>query len=159
MNPVRKLDFFTYKVTKTKNLKLLRGIVSPTFYYLLRSLTQQNIPVGLLVTNHLELHSLKLAAKAHQTSLEKTYSFLVGRFRPILRGKHLSLGSMESMVYLRIHDKHKIQKYTPPKSNMDTKHDIFFNVSPFKYGVILGIQPLVFGGVHVNRIQMMHLHG
>ena len=33
---------------------------------------------------------------------------------------------------------------------MDIKNDGFFlNVSPFKYGVILGLQPLVFGGVAI----------
>ena len=39
-----------------------------------------------------------------------------------------------------------INEHTPWKTNIDTKNDGFLNLS-FKYSVILGIQPLVFGGV------------
>ena len=38
-------------------------------------------------------------------------------------------------------------EFTPQKSNMDTKNDGLENISPFKHGVILGIQPLVFRGL------------
>ena len=37
-----------------------------------------------------------------------------------------SLESIHAIVY--------IQQSTPPKSNIDTKNDVVFNVSPFKYG-------------------------
>ena len=38
----------------------------------------------------------------------------------------------------------------PLKSNIDTKNDVFFNVSqsPFNYGVILGPSMLVFGATY-----------
>ena len=40
----------------------------------------------------------------------------------------------------------KIISHTPPKTNIDTKNDVFFKfVPPFKDGGILGIQPFVFG--------------
>ena len=35
----------------------------------------------------------------------------------------------------------------PLKTNIYTKNNGLEDVSPFKYGVILGIQPLIFGGV------------
>ena len=40
---------------------------------------------------------------------------------------------------------------SPLKTNIGIKSNGLEDVSPFKYGIILGIQPLVFGGVAVSK--------
>ena len=70
----------------------------------------------------------------------------------MLQGKctYLALGSNKYTQLLK--------KNTPPKSNIDTKTDVSFNLSPFKSGVILGIH-LSFRECSLDTPPEFHLPG